>query len=162
MNVTICVCGHVIEDHEGEYGVCQEYDCFCVMFEADPHLAPSSPPAHLLYASSLDVGVVSAVIGLAPSKWAGQSYATAVALVRHGLIKGTVRYGYWLGPVAPESPFFGRPIISHGWVDLGDDHVCDPTRWVFEAVDPYIYEGPNDHYDFGGNYLRALIGNPTA
>ncbi len=34
--------------------------------------------------------------------------------------------------------------------------VIDPTRWVFEAVKPYIYVGPRDHYDPGGNDLRAM------
>ena len=37
----------------------------------------------------------------------------------------------------------------------------DPTRFAFEMVAPYIYTGENDHYDRGGNVLRAsMIGEP--
>lgn len=41
--------------------------------------------------------------------------------------------------------------------------IVDPTRWVFEAVTPYIYCGPNDFYDEGNNQLlQALAGEaPT-
>jgi hypothetical protein len=38
--------------------------------------------------------------------------------------------------------------------------IIDPTRWVFEADFPYIYVGPSDHYDMGGNALRAAMRSP--
>jgi hypothetical protein len=38
--------------------------------------------------------------------------------------------------------------------------IIDPTRWVFEGVEPYIYVGRNDHYDMGGNELRAALRQP--
>ena len=41
--------------------------------------------------------------------------------------------------------------------------MIDPTRWVFENVEPYLYLGPSDHYDEGNNALRtALRGPPPA
>lgn len=38
--------------------------------------------------------------------------------------------------------------------------IIDPTRWVFEGREPYIYEGWNDHYDAGGNQFRAAMETP--
>jgi hypothetical protein len=38
--------------------------------------------------------------------------------------------------------------------------IIDPTRWVFEARRPYIYVGRADHYDMGGNRLRAAMRQP--
>lgn len=38
--------------------------------------------------------------------------------------------------------------------------IIDPTRWVFEGREPYIYEGRNDHYDAGGNQFRAATERP--
>lgn len=38
--------------------------------------------------------------------------------------------------------------------------IIDPTRWVFEAALPYIYVGPSDHYDMGGNRLREAMRQP--
>jgi hypothetical protein len=38
--------------------------------------------------------------------------------------------------------------------------IVDPTRWVFEGVEPYVYEGPNDYYDMGGNRYREANERP--
>lgn len=81
--------------------------------------------------------------------------------VQHRDVQGEVRYGNWMGPIHPDCPEFGgRPFAHHGWVEKADGSIVDPTRWVFEHVKPYIYEGPNDHYDAGGNEIReARIGS---
>ena len=47
----------------------------------------------------------------------------------------------------------GRPV--HTWIEKLDGTVVDPTRWVFEGVWPYIYEGPRDWYDKGVLPLEA-------
>ena len=40
--------------------------------------------------------------------------------------------------------------------------IVDPTRWVFEGVEPYIYEGlPSMEYDEGANLLRARFARPA-
>lgn len=98
-----------------------------------------------------------------PDGWAGNCFGIATATVKHKLVpKGSAAvYGHWLGPIHSESMFFlpNRPFVQHGWVILPDQTVCDPTRWVFEHVSPYIYYGPADHYDEGGNQVRTqLIG----
>ena len=70
--------------------------------------------------------------GLPIKKWAGKCYQVACAAAK--LIKGA-------------EPIYG--------------HFLDPTRWVFEGAKPYLYHGPNDCYDEGGNALRmALMGGP--
>ena len=50
-----------------------------------------------------------------------------------------VMYGFYYGPVAETSMFHGKGLIRHGWVVCEDGTLVDPTRWVFEDVDPYIY-----------------------
>lgn len=94
--------------------------------------------------------------------WKGNCYAIAKKAVDEKLIPGTAVYGMWHGPIAKGSYFEERgqrvPFVQHGWILLpeGDPSgvICDPTRWVFENVRPYIYLGPSDHYDEGANELR--------
>jgi hypothetical protein len=101
-------------------------------------------------------------IGLPLEAWSGQCYGVAVALVESGLVDGCAVYGHWLGPVAEGSHFDTgfRPFQRHGWIVLEDGSVVDPTRWAFEGVDPYIYHGPADHYDEGGNAFRSALRGP--
>jgi hypothetical protein len=99
-------------------------------------------------------------------KWPGNCYAVALAMLEKGIVKGEPRYGHWLGPVKRGTMFYGRgKIVRHGWIaseDKGVPHVIDPTRWVFEGVEPYIYWAPDfeGYYDAGGNVLaEKLWGN---
>lgn len=98
------------------------------------------------------------------SKWAGRCYEIACALVKHGLVTGEPLYGHYLGPIAEGSQFGarrGHGFVQHGWVLAPDGKIIDPTRWVFEAVDPYIYMGPNKGlYDEGGNTVRLALEQP--
>jgi len=58
--------------------------------------------------------------------------------------RGRARHGHWTGDVAYGSHFDRRaqlPFIAHGWIQLDDGRVLDPTRWVFENVAPYLYVG---------------------
>lgn len=151
----LCICGHEIELHENEYGTCMDESCLCCLFEPEDEIdmQPGRMPG-TAFVSSLDVDHVGRVIGLAPSLWAGQCYGIALAVVETGLVDGRARYGHWLGPVAPGTLFSRRPLVPHGWIEKAAGIVVDPTRWVFEDVSPYIYEGPNDHYDVVGNAWR--------
>lgn len=95
-------------------------------------------------------------------KWRGQCHYAATMLVQFGIVQGHVRYGNWMGPIHPDCPEFGgRTFTHHGWIELEDGSIVDPTRWVFEHVEPYVYEGPNDHYDAGGNVVREAIQGRT-
>lgn len=95
----------------------------------------------------------------AVAKWAGRCYEIACAMLEFEMLEGTPRYGHWLGPVAlgtlfdrsdPDAP------IHHGWIELPDGRICDPTRWVFEADKPYIFVGHDidGFYDIGGDERR--------
>jgi hypothetical protein len=90
-------------------------------------------------------------------KWPGNCYAVALAMLEKGIAKGEPRYGHWLGPVEPGTMFYekGR-VVRHGWIETHNKHVIDPTRWVFEGKEPYIYQAPDFEgwYDAGGNVFR--------
>jgi hypothetical protein len=95
--------------------------------------------------------------GLKPKEWAGKCYQLACCLVKHKIVAGTAVYGHWRGPIKKGSMFDrGVPFAQHGWVKRGNRYrgIIDPTRWVFEGNRPYIYIGPDDHYDEGGNRFR--------
>lgn len=99
-------------------------------------------------------------IGIPVKEWDGACYAIACTFVRCGVVKGKPAYGHWRGPISPKSSFAGRGalgFVHHGWIELPNQKICDPTRWVFEAVKPYIYVGYNDYYDAGGNVFREEI-----
>ncbi len=100
-------------------------------------------------------------------QWFGRCYQAAICLEDAGL--GTARYGLWWGPVARKAQLLfqiaeldnGLSFTRHGWLELPDGEICDPTRWAFEGVEPYIWVGGNDHYDHGGNRLRKLVPQPA-
>jgi hypothetical protein len=91
--------------------------------------------------------------------WAGRCYEIACALVKAGACAGRPVYGHWTGPIKKGTPFDrGAPFARHGWVVLDGGSIYDPTRWVFEGVEPYIYIGPaHEYYDEGGNQWRAVM-----
>lgn len=103
-------------------------------------------------------------IDLPANEWAGNCYALACYFVKYGLVKGTAVYGHWTGEVHPESYFGARahsPFIQHGWVLLENGNIVDPTRWAFEAKEPYIHIGPpSSEYDEGGNQFKAALRRP--
>jgi hypothetical protein len=108
---------------------------------------------------------VEQAIDIPADEWPGNCYAIACAVVRTGLVFGRPAYGHWLGDVAPGTPFADRaeklPFIPHGWVDQPFEMVTDPTRWVFEGVEPYIFWGKRGpEYDPGGNALLAAMMRP--
>lgn len=99
---------------------------------------------------------LEAATGLKAKDWAGSCYAIACAAAK--LISGAVAiYGHWTGPTVSGSIFAGRLVVQHGWVLLRDGRVLDPTRWEFEQRKPYIYCGPSDYYDEGGNKFRMAM-----
>ncbi len=105
---------------------------------------------------------VALAIGSPVQSWYGNCFAIATKMVDAGLVEGTPVYGHWLGPVDEEGffgPRKGMDFQHHGWILRPDGTIVDPTRWVFENVEPYIYEGENDHYDEGGNnFLEETMG----
>ena len=96
----------------------------------------------------LDITVVEKRIKVPSSKWKGRCFEIASALVDANLVKGVAVYGHWIGPIARSSHFADRRqmgFTNHGWVILEDNEtVVDPTRWVFEARQPYIFVGKKE------------------
>jgi len=90
------------------------------------------------------------------SGWEGQCYA--IACIAAPLVGGEAVYGHWLGNVSSDgywAAYKDLSVIRHGWVVLPNGNLLDPTRWSFEAVAPYIWEGPPGlPYDPGGQRLR--------
>ena len=78
--------------------------------------------------------------------------------------------GHFLGEIAETSIFANRSHLGfcpHSWVMVvvkGDSTftLVDPTRWVFEGVEPYIFThvGPHEDYDEGGSKLRETLLSP--
>lgn len=116
-----------------------------------------------------DVHEVAAAIGLPVENWHGKCYAIACQMVMVGLTDAEPVYGSWSGPIHPDSHFGKRQggDVNHGWlvadkprwnsVGVQPKSIIDPTRWVFENVEPYIYVGPNDYYDRASDARRMMM-----
>jgi hypothetical protein len=97
-------------------------------------------------------------MGTAPPTWQGRGHEIAERLIRRGYIEGEPRHGFYLGPLAPTSsvkPHCGY--VRHGWAALYDGRVCDPLRWMLEAVTPYLFLDRDvlGRYDTNGERSRA-------
>ena len=118
--------------------------------------APSQEWAGFLGFSLEPVSELETTIGIPAKEWAGRCTEVADKLQKSGLElakETTAHYGHWTGPIHSKSRFANRPVTHHGWLQKGET-VIDPTRWVFENNEPYIYVGKNDHYDDGGQELN--------
>jgi hypothetical protein len=100
-------------------------------------------------------------IGVPTKIWPGKCYTIASAALDSGFITGTLCYGMYAGKVANGSYFDGHTIngfCRHGWVQREDGSIFDPTRWVFEDVQPYIYEGAAGRdYDYGMERFKMMF-----
>jgi len=107
------------------------------------------------------MGVLADVIDVPLKDWPERCHEIAGRMQKAGYFAdGLLSYGLWTGPIAEGSTFAGRPICRHGWVEMPDGSIVDPTRWAFEDVEPYMYVGPSDYYDFGGNEMRSRTLGP--
>jgi hypothetical protein len=94
------------------------------------------------------------------SHWPGQCYSVAQAALEAYLFPDCIlRYGHYYGPVHERCHTFNRrrPFQRHAWLERPDTLVVDLTRWVFEALPPYIYTGPGAEYDAGGRRMSESI-----
>jgi hypothetical protein len=106
------------------------------------------------------VAAVERGVGMKAKKWAGRCHEIACKVLKAHLAYGTERYGHYYGPVSPTYSRYGLPFQRHGWIEAPDGSVIDPTRWVFEMVEPYIYHGPADDYDAGGERMAMGMLRP--
>ena len=99
--------------------------------------------------------------------WKGNCYRIALKIVNEKIINDECRaiYGHYIGYISSKSYFKKRinmPFIRHGWIELSNEDIVDPTRWVFEAIEPYIAIIDKDddvaiEYDEGGNVWRQGV-----
>ena len=170
LDLVACVCGHLRDEHVNAVFAPCEANCDCDDYRpavaAGAELAQLPGPA---WPRPLrDLVAAAELLGEPASAWAGRCYEIATALHRAAtgagfLTGGRVVYGHYRGPVTPDSHFGRRAAagwIQHGWIDLGDGTVLDPTRWAFDGADPYLYQGPGADYDEGGDVLRAAMTRP--
>lgn len=126
-------------------------------------------------------------IGVPVQAWPGKCHEIAGLMLVAEWAEGTLRYGTWLGPIDKSSPQFGgKLLVHHGWIEVQAAKRCecgslfqvqgpccdkngakpakiiDPTRWVFENVKPYIFDGSDveSHYDVAGDRFRAMLMKP--
>jgi hypothetical protein len=100
--------------------------------------------------------------------WVGRCYEIAAKLLEQNDIEGSVLegrfpegtrlcYGHYVGERTSAGAFPNRhdfPFEQHGWLELPDGRVFDPTGWAFHSSEPAIYTGPADNYDEGGASWR--------
>ncbi len=117
--------------------------------------------------------VIAKMIGtpnLDINRWKGNCMCVAMKIVSEDVLMTECRavYGHYLGPISSKSYFRNRrgmPFIHHGWIELSNGDIVDPTRWVFEAKEPYIafidrMDDVAEEYDEGGNEFRKATRNP--
>lgn len=111
----------------------------------------------------LNVRAVEKTIRIPAEKWRGRCHEIAALLLKHKLVRGKLRYGHWTGIVMKGSrlDYYPNGLVRHGWVELADGTIVDPTRFDFEQKPPYIYVGKNDYYDAGGNLERLSTLSPA-
>lgn len=89
----------------------------------------------------LTVADVEKAIGVPATRWEGNCYSIATKIVEAGLVGGAAVYGHYTGPISRHGYWKDRvnnSIVRHGWILLKDGRILDPTRWSFEAKDPYL------------------------
>jgi hypothetical protein len=105
---------------------------------------------------------IANLIGMDLVDWPGRCHEVALKIVHSETIEGEARYGLYHGPIHKDSRFAGRQFTRHGWIEVPDGRIVDPTRWVFESCLPYLYVCPGDNaeYDFGGNNTHEATMGP--
>lgn len=110
---------------------------------------------------------IEKAIGIPAKKWSKRCYEISCAILNSGIIDGLAVYGHYNGLVVEGSPFYKKTFIRHGWIVTPDGKIIDPTRWVFECVEPYIFVAKESHpdYDRGGeafrNFFQSVVPIPV-
>ena len=106
----------------------------------------------------INIEKVAEAIGVPAENWKGRCYEISCMITDSEVIPGVPVYGHYNGKAKKGTLFGDYPVIRHGWIVNGDT-VIDPTRWVFEGVEPYIYVGSTSEkeYDRGGDNFRLRL-----
>lgn len=93
-------------------------------------------------------------------EWPGNCYAVAAKIYQAHMVprRSRVRYGTYHGEIASGSIFQGREFTHHGWIELPDNRIYDPTKWVFTDTVPEVWIGEySDDYDIASQRLTAAL-----
>lgn len=154
-DLVACVCGGLEEEHP--FSDCDWFcpDIISAEREYIDLVRSRTVPSPEAIAETIDIPL---------SEWPGACHAIASQMVEHGTTLGlpegsVVTRGHWIGAIHKRSPFVG-PIAQHSWITTPDGMVIDPTRYVFEGLNPYVWEGDEgdqDDYDPGSNKVRRAF-----
>ncbi len=105
---------------------------------------------------------IEQIIGVNSKDWIANCYGISDSFLKHNIVQGQLCYGKYYGYVSDQSYFHEHSFPNHGWIEH-DNKIIDPTKWVFEAIKPYIYVGKIDRkiYDLGSNKLRKALRRPA-
>lgn len=95
--------------------------------------------------------------------WPGNCFTVACQMLVHDLVEGRPCYGHYYGNIAKDSMFARQELVHHGWIETKDGYIVDPTRWVFESKEPYIYKEKIKtalEYDEGGQRFAKMMMPP--
>lgn len=169
-DVVPCLCGHLPDEHgTGFFCLCGVCDCEDYAPDVDQAIVMLLAQSREYSSTRFPIATATALIGEDPPAWPGRCLEIATYLFDGAAtagtpIEGRVVYGHYRGYMAKDGYFGSRAGLGwthHGWIDIGRGRVIDPTRWVFENVDPYVYEGPgDDDYDEAGNVFRRELARP--
>lgn len=110
------------------------------------------------------VSQIEAVIG--PSEqWKGNCYGVAEAILQSGLLQPVidrfgliqVTYGQYFGVVLSGNQFSGKAFVRHGWLEIEEGIVIDPTYWVFVNEEPELRVCGIEDYDMAARRLRSVV-----
>jgi hypothetical protein len=111
-------------------------------------------------------------IGIPAEQWVSRCHEISALALETGCYTGYLRYGMYLGSIAPECRVAGWQEyqrsgvpIRHGWIEQKSGRIIDPTRWVFTAESPHIsIIMPDDQeyqeYDPGAQQFKMLFLTP--
>lgn len=114
---------------------------------------------------------VGALIGIPVEHWPGKCYEVACALIRafNWGARAAPVYGLFKGHISPDCTRFAG-VARHGWIQLQDGRMVDPTRWVFRAKPPAIevfvpgsdeFDQAREDYDEGAQALAVMTEMPV-
>jgi len=63
----------------------------------------------------------------------------------------------YTGDVLKGNQFSGKPLIRHGWLELEEGIVIDPTYWVFVNEEPGLRVCGVEEYDMAARRLRSVV-----
>ena len=106
-----------------------------------------------------DVNEISKSINKPFESWKGNCYYISCLIVKSGLVEGKAVFGKYYGYIDNGSMFAGSIFTNHGWIETPEGQIIDPTRWVFENKEPYIFETNknNKDYDRGSNIMKEIF-----